>query len=87
LLGVAQVGRHDHFFELGGHSLLAIQLVSALRRTLGREVPLGRLFEHPTLAGFAATLDDSTHSTLGSVVPADRSAALPLSWAQQRLWF
>ncbi|MCD0244350.1 hypothetical protein JWH11_00530, partial [Xanthomonas melonis] len=36
LLGVAQVGRHDHFFELGGHSLLAIQLVSALRRTLGR---------------------------------------------------
>ncbi|MCD0244283.1 hypothetical protein JWH11_00160, partial [Xanthomonas melonis] len=33
------------------------------------------------------TLDDSTHSTLGSVVPADRSAALPLSWAQQRLWF
>ncbi|MEB2125861.1 amino acid adenylation domain-containing protein, partial [Xanthomonas campestris pv. campestris] len=87
LLGVAQVGRHDHFFELGGHSLLAIQLVSALRRTLGREVPLGRLFEHPTLAGFAATLDDSTHSTLGSVLPADRSAALPLSWAQQRLWF
>ncbi|MGQ5273748.1 amino acid adenylation domain-containing protein, partial [Xanthomonas arboricola pv. corylina] len=87
LLGVARIGRHDHFFELGGHSLLATQLVAALRRTIGREVPLRRVFEQPTLSGFCTALAGSAGSRLGELLPMERTGALPLSWAQQRLWF
>ncbi|MFT0868867.1 amino acid adenylation domain-containing protein, partial [Pseudomonas sp. CAM1A] len=56
LLGVEQVGRHDNFFELGGHSLLAVTLTSRLREA-GLEADVRSLFEHPTLAGYAAITD------------------------------
>ena len=87
LLGVARVGRNDHFFELGGHSLLAVQLVSQLRQLHGIEVPVSDLFEHPTLAGFAQRARLAGSSAVQAIPAADRTAALPLSWAQQRLWF
>jgi amino acid adenylation domain-containing protein len=87
LLGVPRVGRHDNFFELGGHSLLAVQMVSRLRQRLDVELPLRALFTQPTLAGLAAVVDQAGQSTLSAIPPADRNAALPLSWAQQRLWF
>jgi amino acid adenylation domain-containing protein len=87
LLGVPRVGRHDHFFELGGHSLLAVQMVARLRQRLDVELPLRALFTQPTLAGLAAIVDQAGQSTLSAIPPADRNAALPLSWAQQRLWF
>ncbi|MBC8997309.1 amino acid adenylation domain-containing protein [Pseudomonas sp. N40(2020)] len=53
LLNVERVGRHDHFFELGGHSLLAVSLVGRLQQE-GMEADVRALFEHPTLAGYAA---------------------------------
>ncbi|MGK0162255.1 amino acid adenylation domain-containing protein, partial [Pseudomonas mosselii] len=56
LLGVERVGRHDNFFELGGHSLLAVTLTSRLREA-GLEADVRSLFEHPTLAGYAAITD------------------------------
>ncbi|MBA2238275.1 MAG: amino acid adenylation domain-containing protein, partial [Lysobacter sp.] len=87
LLGLERVGRHDHFFEMGGHSLLAVQLVSRLRQALGVEVGLRELFAEPTLSALALTLANANQATLSPILPADRSAALPLSWAQQRLWF
>ncbi|WP_191488514.1 non-ribosomal peptide synthetase [Pseudomonas sp. FEN] len=56
LLGVAQVGRHDHFFELGGHSLLAVSLMERMRQE-GLEADVRTLFEHPTLSEYAATTE------------------------------
>ncbi|WP_085707327.1 non-ribosomal peptide synthetase [Pseudomonas sp. B35(2017)] len=53
LLKVERIGRHDHFFELGGHSLLAVSLIGRLRQE-GMEADVRALFEHPTLAGYAA---------------------------------
>jgi len=53
VLGVGQIGIHDDFFALGGHSLLATQLIARVSRELGADIPLRRLFEAPTIAGFA----------------------------------
>ncbi|MBW8848862.1 MAG: AMP-binding protein, partial [Burkholderiales bacterium] len=87
LLGLAQVGRHDDFFALGGHSLLAVQLASRVRSSLGLEVALADLFAHPRLADFALALAHASASTLPAIVPVARDLPLPLSFAQQRLWF
>ncbi|WP_420018515.1 amino acid adenylation domain-containing protein [Xanthomonas bundabergensis] len=87
LLGLARVGRHDHFFELGGHSLLAVRLVTHLRVALGVDVALREVFAQPTLAMLARTVSSAAASSQGAILPVPRGEALPLSWAQQRLWF
>ncbi len=87
LLGLEQAGRHDHFFELGGNSLLAVQLASHIRAQLGVELPLRDIFAAPTLAGMAAALAGLDEAEHDAITPAPRDRALPLSFAQQRLWF
>ncbi|UAW64946.2 non-ribosomal peptide synthase/polyketide synthase [Mycoavidus sp. HKI] len=89
LLGVERVGRHDSFFALGGHSLLAVRLMNRVA-TLGAELPLAALFASPSLAAFAALVNQRLtqgHNTLPAITPVSREDALPLSFAQQRLWF
>jgi amino acid adenylation domain-containing protein len=87
LLRVERVGRHDRFFELGGHSLLAVQLVSQIRATLGVELPLRELFAGSSLSALAEAVRAAGASTMGRIQRADRDQPLPLSLAQQRLWF
>ena len=94
LLGIEPIGAHDNFFELGGHSLLGLQLVSRLRGELGVELPLGTLFEAPALAALAREVDTlcrrggAVDAALPPpILPVPREAPLPLSFAQQRLWF
>ncbi|MBA2672822.1 non-ribosomal peptide synthase/polyketide synthase, partial [Ramlibacter sp.] len=88
VLKVDRVGVHDNFFELGGHSLLATRVASQIAAALGREVPLRELFHRPRLGELAAYLDGHTGvQALAPIGLADRSADLPLSYAQQRLWF
>ncbi|MDE1480364.1 amino acid adenylation domain-containing protein, partial [Xenorhabdus bovienii] len=87
LLGLEQVGRHDHFFELGGHSLLAVQLAARVRQDLARELPLQQLFAQPILTDLAHALTGASVTTQVIIPVADRSQLLPLSFAQQRLWF
>ncbi|HEU4884413.1 MAG TPA: amino acid adenylation domain-containing protein, partial [Longimicrobium sp.] len=86
VLGVERVGRWDDFFELGGHSLLAVRVISRVRQA-GVEAALGELFARPVLADFARDLETAARSALPSIEPAGRDGALPLSFAQQRLWF
>ncbi len=86
VLGVSQVGPHDSFFDLGGHSLLATRLISEVRSALGVELAIRSVFENPTVAKLASSLDlaDDARATLA---PRERPGRLPLSYAQQRLWF
>jgi amino acid adenylation domain-containing protein len=95
LLGV-QVGLDDDFFALGGHSLLAGRLTVRLREALQVEVSVAALFENPTLTGFAAIVEAALgkeHGAGAAAPPIEpvprgpRPARLPLSFAQERLWF
>jgi syringomycin synthetase protein SyrE len=87
LLGVDRVGRFDRFFDLGGHSLLVVQVLSRVRRALGVRIQLREFFAEPTVAGLAELVSRSEKAALPSIPVADRDRSLPLSFAQQRLWF
>jgi len=91
VLGIERVGIHDNFFKLGGHSLLATQVVSRIRDLLGVELSLPSLFESPTVAGLGARVETMWAGAPGPVLPpierVARVGPLPLSYAQQRLWF
>ncbi|HEX2189057.1 MAG TPA: condensation domain-containing protein, partial [Longimicrobiaceae bacterium] len=91
VLGAERVGRRDHFFELGGHSLLATRVVSRVREMFGTELPLRALFEGPTVAELAGRVEEIRRAGEGAalppLVPVGREVPLPLSFAQERLWF
>ena len=90
-LGVTPIGPHDNFFDLGGHSLLATQVMSRVRAAFQIELPLRSLFDFPTIEEFAAVIDQVTAQDAGAQAPpivlVARTERLPLSFAQQRLWF
>ncbi|WP_394836402.1 amino acid adenylation domain-containing protein [Pendulispora rubella] len=90
VLGRERVGIDESFFELGGHSLLATRVVSRVRHAFGVELPLRSLFDHPTVAELARDIDARRTADLVKAPPlvsVPRDNPLPLSFAQQRLWF
>jgi len=91
VLGTEQVSIRDNFFGLGGHSLLATQVISRVRDAFHVELPLRSLFESPTIISFAGEVDARTKAERRVIAPpitrTARDKALPLSFAQQRLWF
>ena len=91
VLHIDLVGVADNFFQLGGHSLLATQVMTRVRASFGTEVALRTLFERPTLAELAQGVEAALRGGQGVTVPplvsVARDGPLPLSFAQQRLWF
>jgi amino acid adenylation domain-containing protein len=91
VLGVSEVGAHDHFFELGGHSLLAIQVVARVREALQVELSLRELFDLPTLSALGELVARRRQGARALALPplsrVPRHSSLPLSPAQWRLWF
>jgi amino acid adenylation domain-containing protein len=91
ILKVERVGIHEDFFALGGHSLLATQISAQVHKMMDVELPLRSLFESPTVAGLAervrGLLDGGQSSRIPPILPVPREGNLPLSFAQQRLWF
>ncbi len=91
LLGLEQVGIEDSLFELGGHSLSVAQILARVRRDFAIEVPLGSLFESPTVAALGAAVDaaraQGTAAAASAIPRADRSRPLPLTFPQEQVWF
>ena len=92
VLGRETVGREENFFELGGHSLGAAQLVARLREAFRVDLPLRAVFEAPQVARLAERIVEMLRAGgAGLELPPLRAAgpreSMPLSFAQQRLWF
>jgi len=91
VLNLKRVGIHDNFFELGGHSLLATRVVSRVREAFGVDIPLRGLFDQPTVAELRASIEKELgREDTAPAIPlarASRENSLPLSFAQQRLFF
>ncbi len=91
VFGLEQVGIHDNFFELGGHSLIATKILSRIRDIFLVEVSFQKLFENPTIDGLIQVIDqqqklDKT-SSLKTINPISREGDLPVSFAQERVYF
>lgn len=96
VLHVTDVSIHNNFFELGGHSLLATQLISRIRTIFQVSVPLKQLFEAPTIVGLARNIEIALslntrqlerETPILELVPTLNKDRVPLSFAQERLWF
>jgi amino acid adenylation domain-containing protein/non-ribosomal peptide synthase protein (TIGR01720 family) len=91
VLGVKAVGIYDNFFEIGGHSLHAIQVSSRMREVFRVEIPLRDLFEFPVVTQLAERVEAAMRRGSGleapPILPTPKTDEVPLSFAQQRLWF
>ncbi len=91
VLKLERVGIHDNFFEIGGHSLLATQLLSRIRNIFKIELPLRELFARATITELAQSIGQLQQQDLElstpPILPRAENVQLPLSYAQQRLWF
>ena len=91
VLGLEQIGTTDSFFDIGGQSLKAVQVVARLSELLRVELPVSTVFEAPTVQALAGVVERSMTPErtdgVSHIERVSRDSSLPLSFAQQRLWF
>ncbi|MFF8961099.1 amino acid adenylation domain-containing protein, partial [Streptomyces sp. NPDC014894] len=87
VLGLDRVGAEASFFDLGGDSLLAMRLIARARAVLDIELSIRELFASPTVAALARAIDSARGDVRIALTRRDRPEVLPLSYAQQRMWF
>ncbi|HWN42377.1 MAG TPA: amino acid adenylation domain-containing protein, partial [Thermoanaerobaculia bacterium] len=91
VIGRDEIGVDEDFFALGGDSLLAMRVVTRVRERLGAELPVRDIFESRTVAKLAAEVEGKLRAGLSVGAPplkrASRVGWIPMSFAQQRLWF
>lgn len=91
VLGIAQLERTDTFFDLGGHSLAAIRIISRIRSAFQVELSWRHFFEAPALRELAALVDREKQRAAPSALPVftrgARREPLPLTFAQEQVWF
>ena len=85
------IPRNGSFFNLGGHSLMVTQVLARVRDYLKIELPVRSLFEAPSLAEFSHLIQERINqgqqSEQRNIARISRDGELPLSFAQQRMWF
>jgi thioesterase domain-containing protein/acyl carrier protein len=70
VLGLKAIGIHDNFFALGGHSLLAIRLFAQIENRMQQRLPIGTIFQLPTVAQLAQAIDpNQVPKTLSTLIP------------------
>jgi acyl carrier protein len=91
VLAQEDIGVYDNFFALGGHSLKGVRVISRVRNAFQLELPLRILFDEPTVKGLARYIESQQQKSARqldhAIVPVSREKNLPLSFAQERLWF
>lgn len=77
VMSLERISINDNFFELGGHSLLAVRLFALIEKRFGKRLPLATLFQAPTIAQLAASLEDDKASRWTSIVPIQPAGSHP----------
>jgi amino acid adenylation domain-containing protein len=86
LLKTGKIGRMDDFFELGGDSILANQCIARIREAFQVEIPLRKFFEQPYIKALSWEIGKQERQAM-AIPKAPRDGEIPLSFAQERLWF
>ena len=86
LLKIERIGIMDDFFELGGDSILVNQCIARIREEMRVEIPLRTFFERPYIKALSEEIEKQERQ-VSSIKPVKREGEIPLSFAQERLWF
>ncbi|HRY52968.1 MAG TPA: condensation domain-containing protein, partial [Candidatus Portnoybacteria bacterium] len=86
VLGIKDIGINDNFFEIGGNSLHLVQVANQIKQALNINMPVAKLFEHPTINLLAKIIEKNRSNKRVFIAPAFKAEFYPLSHAQKRIW-
>lgn len=87
MLGIEEIGVESNFFKIGGHSLLGVKIISRINKTFDTDLRLRDIFETPTIREIASKIENRIINDEEEVLDKVDNNFLPLSFAQERIWF